>query len=1478
MSTINAVRLVNINYNNGNIRIGDETLYLNGESTLIKLQNGGGKTVLTQMIMAPLVRRRDRDRRDRPFAGYFRDNRPSFILEEWALDNKAGFVTVGMMVRKNQNPESDDELEMICLISEYKKSCEQDAIHLPVTEREGSSISFKSFAACRSLLESYQRSPSRFDCYNMNDAKQARRYYDRLEEFGISSREWRLIRRINEEESGLSKLFVKCRTDKDLTEEWFLDAISAKIDQKGKRIEELRENLTRHIALYYEHREDIRRIDTIRMFDAEAERIALQGETCIQAYDASADALGRIAAYIRELNRLLVEARAACEAEETALCEVIEEIRRNTHRQYSAEYYQREDAIRVLAATIAEAEAAIRELTDQADQWTRQRHLLACAEQQENVDRFHTELLEAEARLALCDKEEQDIAPERDYLGYRIRRSLEDVTADLRARIQTAEEELARLAREDARVAARIKELDERIRDKSGERGRLEGALEAYRDKEARFNARWHENLARNIMEEYDPGALTGLASTLETRRAETARTYSQRSKTVENNKETIRRRSGEVVDLENRRQESRQSLYEARKDKEMFDAETEVRRTILQYLGLDEGTLYESERIERALDSKLAEIDVQIDDLARETAELATRLRNLETGRITEIAPELQQMLDNLGIRYVYGMEWLGQNGQTEDENREMVARHPFLPYALLMSEMELRKLRNAETTVYTSAPVPIVTRESLAHGADAAIAGGTEAGHLYGAGGTHFYMLFNQNLLNEESLARLVADLQCDLDDKQETLVRRRQERNDYQLRKGTIAGQKVTREGLAIVTDRIARLEQDILDAEGRIAAAREDVSEVTRQNEELRKELDGLRMRMTGLDQEAEDLRELTRDYEAYQTYLKRYRECGAQLQEAEADRVRCSGQQEAAQSRTISLHTGRTELLAEQRTQDQLLAGFLIYQEVPRPESIPDETLESLAVMQARYQAITDQMSGRRRGLQDEHRHAAENYRNAQSRLGRLARKYVLSDEDWREVRYSVAEEERAEQEISRLDKERDRVARQRAETDTRQRLEQQRQEQIVERMAKDCGTDQPLAREDVPQMDYAKAESALKARQRACEQRVSDLKGRISLLEQNVDSLAEYQGIEMEQETSWTEDMTALTSEELRAYTRNLRQQYTRCVELEQREREQLTEILDQIMDKTEFQDSYYKTPLGVVRRLVPDARRAMEHLATIRKTYHTQLDKLEADTQFVEQKRVQIAGLIETHIKQVHEELGKIGKNSTTQIRGRAVRMLRVDLPKWESDEGTYHVRVNDIVDSVTAKGLAVIKDGDPNALEQVVSERITTARLYDTVVGLGNVHIRLYKIEQQREVLISWGDVAKNSGGEGFLSAFVVFASLLDYMRRDDTDIFANRNEGKVLLMDNPYAQTNAAHLLEPLNDLARKYNIQMICLTGLDGESIYSSFDNIYTLNLVTAGRDGSQRLKAEHDKGEDHLTLEPSLLHVVDYNYEQMTLPF
>jgi hypothetical protein len=42
---------------------------------------------------------------------------------------------------------------------------------------------------------------------------------------------------------------------------------------------------------------------------------------------------------------------------------------------------------------------------------------------------------------------------------------------------------------------------------------------------------------------------------------------------------------------------------------------------------------------------------------------------------------------------------------------------------------------------------------------------------------------------------------------------------------------------------------------------------------------------------------------------------------------------------------------------------------------------------------------------------------------------------------------------------------------------------------------------------------------------------------------------------------------------------------------------------------------------------------------------------------------------------------------------------------------------------------------------------------------------------------------------------------------MRKDESDVFSRKESGKVLSMDNPFAQTSSAHLLKPLVDIAKK-----------------------------------------------------------------------
>ncbi len=279
------------------------------------------------------------------------------------------------------------------------------------------------------------------------------------------------------------------------------------------------------------------------------------------------------------------------------------------------------------------------------------------------------------------------------------------------------------------------------------------------------------------------------------------------------------------------------------------------------------------------------------------------------------------------------------------------------------------------------------------------------------------------------------------------------------------------------------------------------------------------------------------------------------------------------------------------------------------------------------------------------------------------------------------------------------------------------------------------------------------------------------------------------------------------------------------------------------------------------------NAKLVLEQMAMTIQSYDSQLEKLAVDIAMVEKEKEKIAGLLEDYVKEVHNNMSIIDNNSTITIRERPINMLRIQIPEWEENEGLYRQRMDDYMDELTDGGIRLYENNEN--VTDYFSSRITTKNLYDSIIGLGNIQIKLYKIEEQREYPITWADVSKKSGGEGFLSAFVILSSLLHYMRRDETDIFADKNEGKVLVMDNPFAQTNSAHLLKPLMDIAKKTNTQLICLSGLGGDSIYSRFDNIYVLNLVnTSLRGGVQYLRGEHKKGVEEEVMVSSQIEVME----------
>lgn len=1465
MSKIQAVRLINLNYNNSAIRISDETFQMNGESTLLSLRNGGGKSVLVQMMMAPFVHKRYRDVKERPFESYFTTNKPSFILVEWVLDKGAGYVLTGMMVRQNQDMDhtGGDALEMVNFISEYKEPCLMDIHHLPVVEKGKKEITLKGFAACRQFFESCKRDRSNhFFYFDMNNSAQSRQYFEKLKEYQINDKEWEtIIKKVNLKESGLSELFSDCRDEKGLVEKWFLEAVESKLNKDKNRMKEFQGIVEKYVGQYKDNKSKIERRDTIRYFKEEALHISEKTARYKETQGEKESQEARIAAFIKELKRL----KSELHLEEVRIAEELQAVRESIARieyeKLSQEVHLRNEEKSFHVSNRDMVEMEQEGLEREMEITDHRLHLLFCAKQQEIVMEEDAELEVIRQKLSVFRKKEEELEPERKYLGYRLRCYYETRLEENLTQQRGAEEELEKTAQAIVELKEKIAGYEEGIRSQIGEQGGLTSKVEQYTQEEEQYNQIYNENLVRNILGEYEPGSLDIRRQDYEKELEALKRDCLKHRKELEGTEASQHSLERKLEDSRSAQMKAKLDLGQQEKLREKYEAELEVRSKAARYLELADTVWLEPERLLQASQRKLAEIEGLRRNMEKEEDVLQKEYRRLTQGKVLELPKELEDELNRIGIHVVYGMEWLQKNGYPEKKNRELVQRHPFLPYALLLSEHEVTKLHHNMAEIYTSFPIPIIIREYVEQ------EGAVTKDGLVDMTGVSFYVLFNENLLNEEKLSLLVKEKEEQIRKKKEAIGIRQAEYKEYFERQELIRNQEVSKpcyeaneRELRELAERIAAYDREI----------RETLAELTGIKERVKQLGTLIQGQENDVQHQLRRLDEYSRLCEAYGRYEQNKEELARSKRETDKlkekqklSKMQAENQQELQKEIDI-------EYLHHVQENKQLRERWSLYERFEKTEAYTQEMVrlaQDAAKMEARYAAVTATISQELKELEQQEQKAAKRCKDAEEELLHLQNKYHVEKKAWQQISYSRKEESRLE--ILKEDRKQKWEIKRRlwVEADKQIAVLTQQIADCIERMQKSCGQDTPLKKEEIQNLDFDARKNKWEYRKRELQKEADKQNSQMQGYEENLTALSEYTEFTVNEEIVWEQDFSAMNREELRAFKGILLRDYNQKRQTLQAAKEGLVQVLNAIVRKEAFQEEFYKRPLEAMLELCDEALQVERQLETTILSYDSLMEKLQVDISLVEKEKKKIEELMEDYIQEVHKNLGKIDHNSTITVRDRPVKMLKIELPDWEENQNLYRMRLEDLMDGITRKGLVLFEKNE-NA-QEYFGTQITTKNIYDSVVGIGNVQIRLYKIEEQREFPITWTEVARNSGGEGFLSAFVILTSLLYYMRKDDSDIFADKNEGKVLLMDNPFAQTNASHLLKPLMETAKKTNTQLICLTGLGGDSIYNRFDNIYVLNLITASlRNGMQYLRADHVRGDEPQTMVVSQIEVIE----------
>ena len=1471
MSKINAVRFINLNYNNNAMKINDECMQFSGKSTLLSLRNGGGKTVLVQMMTAPFVHRGKQKTKDRPFESYFTTAKPSFILVEWLLDGGAGYVLTGLMVRKNQeiSEEKTDALEMMAIISEYKEPCMQDIHHLPVVEQNEKTMKLKSYNSCRKLFEDYKKDKKlSFFCYDMSSPAQSRQYFYKLMEYQINYKEWEtIIRKVNVKESGLSELFSDCRTEKELVEKWFLEAVESKLNKEENKVKNFQEILEKYAGKYKNIKEQLKRRDAIQKFKEAAEEIQINAEDFLVKEGEKIEQEKVIAAFIARLNVLYEEAEIERERQEEGRKKLQEELEFLKYEQLSCEFHEKNREKRNHASNREMIDLEKESLLRKQEKIQKKVHVFLCAKQQEMVNEDKQEWEIRKEKAAISRTKEENLEPERNRIGGQLSGYYEYRLSDNKEKQEAIKKQKLQIRKDISQQKDILNEYREKTKKITESKGSFRSLVRGYDNIEIKYNSNYRENLSRNILGVYEAGMLDIKQEMYDKEQKKSIQENKEQKEKFENTTEEIHRTERAIEEKREKYFQKDSDIKQAEKEKKGYEQELEERKDILKYLELPEEKLFAREEILHKAKIKMQELSSRRRTLEKKEDALQKEYKLLVSGRVMELPDNLKEEFEKLDVPVVYGMEWLKKNGFTEKKNKEIVSQNPFLPYALILTRQELKKLaeRNGET--YTSFPVPIIERENL----ESIKLDRTQS--FVKMQDIHFYILFNENLLDEEKMEIMIEQKQKDIADIRETMQICKNEYEDYFHRFDVIKRQAVTKENWDKIQKKLQKLEKEKEDIFQNIQQARD-----TKQS--LKKNFEILQKTLRELEKKIESQAARQRAFKELRTAYAEYEENNKKLQEYEREEERLENRQHLTEEKISQLEENYRELsgqenslFREEESIQNSCQKFAAYKEINRNVKAGkllgvDSTLRTdnnsgvkiipseaeVLKLEARYEAVTADISQELKELELEEEKALTRYHKSFGELRELCQKYNLKNSEWQNIIYDKREQLYQEAELEDYDKKIERKANLLNEEDKKIGILNSQLEGILKQIVSECGKGDPLEEEKISQKDLESAKNQTKYQLSELERKIAFSEKAIQKYRENLTALSEYNNFSADEEIHFEQDFKKMSEKELRDFKGMLIRDYNDIIRCVQKCRETLAQTLNKIARQEAFQDSSYKTPLENMLKVCDNAAKVLRQLNITLESYDSLMKQLEVDISLVETEKKNVTELLEDYVQNIHKNLEKIGRNSTIKIREKSIKMLKVILPVWEDNEKLYSLRLSDLVDEITEEGIRLFENNE-NA-QEYIGRKVTSKNLYDTVVGTGNVQIQLYKIEEQREQQISWNQVAKNSGGEGFLSAFVILSSLLDYMRKDDSDIFMDKNEGKVLLMDNPFAQTNAEHLLKPLMNLADKTNTQLICLTGLGGESIYNRFDNIYVLNLIEAHlRNGIQYLRPEHKKGEE-----------------------
>ena len=1434
MPRINRVRVANIKYDHNKKQMPDLTFNLHDQDTVFLLANGGGKSLLVQLILQTVLPNRKMGKRW--VADLFESTSyTGHVAVEWSLD--AGgeadqFLCTGFCFQEGRGGQ---RLDYYNYLIDYTEEDDFSIAELPLIKNQDLFQKRQpiKYQELRDWLQEQEN--QRVEVFDKNYA-----YQNRLRQFRILPAEWESIARINAAEGGVDDFFARSKTTNQLLNNLLVPQI--------KEVLFAADDEDELFAAFSQHRTKLLRMPKIEanikhfsVISEQAEEVMKEVEKLAASQEEFAD---------QKLDLACLQKRFQANAQ--AAARKLEQLRakQDERREDKRKLEWKRDSHQVFEQQLKYKQAAAEKEEEAAELERREEKLARLEQKQEELTglKLYNQAQTAQEKvekyrykLEILNDKTPELKEKLQQVKQKLRAAWQQKQEELSSQEEATKDKLSELKADRMTQEQKLKNQQAEKEDLISRRSSLQSWLDEFEQTRKKLKvdldldsltkpqevaANWQDKLEAAEQEKQQAEKkISQLEAKQEDLREEKLE-LNQRQTELEAEEKNIQEK---LTEFENKREEIAALLAQESKYWTNLLAEKEQ----VVAFSREELQAVRAEKVNR---------EAEVSNLEEKLALAADRDYYVPHNLLLKV----QRKLEARNVYTVLGSQWLAEQDIAEAKKEEYLHQQPLLPYSILLESGQVgaaqRVLKNCD--LEPDFPLVLLFRESLA----AVDEGAKErlADDLF-----IYQPQSNQIFTSQESFEQFKDNLEAEIAAKEEE-VDRLIEREEFFLQLRS----RITDFYDRYSADQIEEWQQNVQKFAAEQEQLAERIKELASEQSAVKQSLEEQRTRIENQQEQIYQLRRQVDRLEQFQDQFAAKQKKQGQLTEVEekltAVREQINKLAETKEELTDQIMTAKQDLQELYRRQNEHQAEYRQYdlEEVTAAEEVE----LPYSRLQNQYRELNQQLNqkqGQRREIEELISTHQSSYEEKCSRIEELTLDWewlkenqrAVAPQEIKEVQEACRQQQKeaAEQQelVAKADKRLQKMAgrwetleeKVKTEFDRAPYLDfspanhQSQLAEIKEQLAE--------AETDLEQIaaEIDRVEDRQQANQTAAEDLEYEVGSWLAETVEEVEPLAEQRWQELDLKPKqalrkWKEEFAALKTD-LEQQKRQVKKEFQDYVaRLRRSDNPQVRQFIkniEQIMQEGKIYNYDY-----IESRFL----NMLEAFTEYKKNYQRELKENERNLEH-------LTNLSFRRAKTVYESIVELPRSSRVRLYGRSFQVIKIDWEAVLGDQGkekiyNYLQQVLDDLQELKEEGLT------DDELDKKMEERLKIKNLINVIAPIEECRIRVLKprsrevMEQNQLDYFDWSEVARWSGGESYSIYMTMFMILVSYIRQQ---LEGRSSVWKTVIADNPFGKASSGHILDTVFEIAEANQIQLFCLTAHRQENILFRFPVAYSLQLRT-----------------------------------------